>query len=237
MATKTTQETTRTIDQASGAEARLQALFEQLAQQAGRDLQAGPQGVGEPTAADQALIEQSIGASGDIAQRQLSQQMEQIMAQLSESLAARGVQGSSIESMMAGQIGSQGLQDIANMLSQQQAQGAQALMNLPFQRAQVEMGQNQQLLQQLTGTGNPLLQGGLQERLNTINSKNTTTQSGMSAADMAKVGMMIANPAAGIGQQLFSGLFGGGQGAQAQAQIAGNSMGNPYGFGPSGSGM
>jgi hypothetical protein len=197
VSTKQTQETTKTISSASGNEAAMNELFTMLAQQAGGQLgNLGPEMLGGPTAADRDLVAGSIGASTDIAKRELEVAMQQIMAQLSEQLASRGIQGSSIESMMAGQVGSQGLRSIADLVSQQQAQGGQALLNLPFQRAQTEIGRNQALLQRLTSLGGAVQQGGLQERLNTIGSTTTAKQS---ATDTAmQLGQTAGRTAAAI---------------------------------------
>ena len=217
MSSKQTQETTKTIRDATGNEALLNNLFTQIAQQAGAGLD-DFEGLGAgPTAADRDLVEQSIGASSDIARRELERSMKQIMAQLSEELAARGIQGSSIESMMAGQVGSQGFQSIANLLSQKQAEGGQALMNLPFQRANVELGKNQALLQRLTSLGGAIQQGGLAERLNTISSKTTQTQQ-PGAMQLAQMGMAFANPMAALGNAAL-GAFGGGGGQAGAAPL------------------
>jgi len=213
VSSKQTTESTKTIKGASGNEAALNDLFTQLAKQAGANLgDLGDLG-GTPTGADQALIDQSIGASSDIARRELEKTLQQIMAQQSEALAARGIQGSSIESMMAGQVGSEGLRQFANQLSGEQQQGAQALMNLPFQRGQLELGRNQALMQRLTSLGGAVQQGGLQERLNTIGSK-TTQESQPGAMQLLQAGGAIGGMATGNPFAALSGLggmFGGGQ--------------------------
>ena len=214
MSTKQTQETTKSIRSATGNEAALNALFTQIAQEAGANLGSlGQNMLGGPTAADRDLVEQSIGASGDIARRELERSMEQIMSQVSEQLAARGIAGSSIESMMAGQVGSQGLQSIENLMSREQAQGGQALLNLPFQRAQTEIGRNQALLQRLTSLGGAVQQGGLQERLNTIG--QTTTQSQSGGATAMQVGQQLGR----LGAAYFTG------GASEAALAAGGAAG------------
>jgi hypothetical protein len=195
VSTKQTQETTRTVDAARGNEKVISDLFTKIAQEAGGQLgDLGPDLAAGPTAQDRELVEQSIGASSDIAQRELERSIEQIMAQLSEQLAGRGIQGSSIESMLAGQAGSQGIQSMENLLSREQAQGGQALLNLPFQRAQTEIGRNQALLQRLTSLGTPIQQAGLNERLNTIDTTTVNTQSG--GANAMNIGKLAARAAA-----------------------------------------
>ncbi len=209
MASKQTQETTKTIRGASGGEAQMNRLFAQIAQQAGGNLGSLADLDLTPNSQDQALVDQSIGASSDIARRELEKTLQQIMAQQSESLAARGIQGSSIESMMAGQVGSEGLRQFANQLSGQQQQGAQALMNLPFQRGQMELGRNQALMQRLTSLGGAVQQGGLQERLNTIGSTTTQTQQpGM--AELMQLGASVGGMATGNPFAALGGMFGGG---------------------------
>ena len=199
---KTTE--TKTITGASGNEALLNDLFTKLAQQAGGSLSDFSGGVGVPNAQDQQLVDQSIGASGDMARRQLERTIQQLMAQMSESLGARGIQNSSIEAVGAGQIGSQGLQSIADSLSQQQMQGGQALMNLPFQRGQLELEQNAQLLQRLAGLGGAVQQGGLQERLNTIGT-TTETSTSPGLGGLMQMGAGFAGPLGQLGAQLFGG--------------------------------
>jgi hypothetical protein len=192
----------RDIAPAGAQEQGIMDLLAQMAQGAGgqmgdlSDLAAGR--IGGPTAADQQLVEQSIGASTDIALRELERTIQQIMAQQSGQLAARGLQGSSIEAVGAGQIGSRGVDQIANLLSQQQQQGAQALMNLPFQRAQTQIGANQALLQRLTGTAGPALQASLQERLNTMTQTATGSES-PSLMDYFKTGARTAVEVGKIG--------------------------------------
>lgn len=170
--TTATQTQTSRIDPAGQTESSAMRNLLDMAQRAGGqmgDLSQLAQGnVGMPSAYDQQLVEQSIGASTDIAQRELQRQLEQLMAQYGEQMAARGIQGSSIEAMQSGQIYSQGLDQMANLASQGQQMGSQALMNLPFQRAGVQLGANQQLFQQLVGGSQPVMESGLQQRLNTM---------------------------------------------------------------------
>jgi len=176
---KTTQDTSRTISGASGHEQALQQLFAQLAKSAGGqlgDLSGLASGqLQGPTAADQSLVEQSFGATADMARRGIDDEVTRLMSQLDEQLASRGIQGSSIESVNRGQVFGQGVNRMADVLSQLQGQQGQALMNLPFQRAQTQLGANNALFQQIAGLGSPVLNAGLQERLNTINTSTTST--------------------------------------------------------------
>lgn len=189
MGSQTTTETTkRSADPAGQQESSAMQALLSMARSAGNqmgDLSQLAQGnMGMPTAYDQQLVEQSIGASTDIAQRELQRQLEQLMAQYGEQLAARGLQGSSIEAMGSGQIFSRGLDQMANLASQGQQMGSQALMSLPFQRAQTQIGANQQLFRQLVGGAQPTMEAGLQERLSTM-SETASTKAPIDYANLA----------------------------------------------------
>ena len=204
---------TNTIPQASGQEQNLRDLLASLGQGAGGQFgdlsQLAAGNIGGPTGADQALVEQSIGASADIARRELERTLEQLQSQLGEQLASRGIQGSSIEAVQRGQLGSRGLDQIANLLSQESAQGGQALLNLPFQRAQTQLGANQTLLQRLTGTGGLGAQLGLQERL----AQGTSTQeTPFNPMQLLQAGLGAANPLSALTNLIPGG--GGNQGMQ-----------------------
>ena len=203
---------TNTIPQAGGQEAGLRQLLASLGQQAGGqfgDLSQLAQGnIGGPTEQDRQLVEQSIGASADIARRELERTLAELQGQLGEQLSSRGIQGSSIEAVQRGQLGARGLDQIANLLSQESAQGGQALMNLPFQRAQTQLGANQTLLQRLTGTGGLGAQLGLQERL----AQGTSTQeTPFNPMQLLQAGLGAANPLSALGN-----LIPGGGGQQLQ---------------------
>lgn len=199
-AAKQTQESQSTIQKASGSESQLLQMLSQLGLSAGGqmgDLSQLAAGNIGPTAQDRELVEQSVGASTDIASRQLEQQIQQLMAQLDEQLAARGIQGSSIEAVNRGQVFGQGVNAQANLLSQQQQLGAQSLQNLPFQRAQAQIGANQALFQRLMGASGQVVGGGLQERLAGASTRTTQTQQ-PGAIDMINAGANLAgvvNPA------------------------------------------
>lgn len=149
-----------------------------------------------PTAADQSLVEQSIGASSDIARRQLEDFVSQQQLGLDEAMSARGIGGSSIESMNRAIIGRDAQRQMANMLSQQQQQGAQALMQLPFQRANTQLNANQALFQRLAGAVNPALSTALQERLAQQKQVTTNESSGMSTGDWLAIGGQVGALAA-----------------------------------------
>lgn len=125
-----------------------------------------------PSGADRELIAKSIGATTDMARRSLQQLSAEGQARLGETLTGLGQQDSSQESVQRAILERDLLRNAQDLISQQQIQGSQALMNLPFQRAGVQLGANQALFQQLIGSAAPALQSLLQGRL----SQTTTEQ-------------------------------------------------------------
>jgi hypothetical protein len=126
-----------------------------------------------PTAGDKALVEESFGATRDMATRALEDFIRQGNLGLDESLSARGIQGSSIEAVQRATVNRDANRQMANILDQSRGQGAQALMGLPFQRAGMQLNANQQLFQQLLGAGGNVANFGLQERLADIDTFGT----------------------------------------------------------------
>lgn len=116
-----------------------------------------------PSPADKALVEQSIGASSDIARRQLEQFLSELMPQISQGMASRGIGGSSMEMAQRAIGGREATRQFGDILSRAQGQGAEALMQLPFQRAQTQLGANQLLFQQLMGAVMPVTSTRLQQ--------------------------------------------------------------------------
>lgn len=165
--TTTSEQTqTRKIAPPKEDESKAIQLLLKMAEDAQTQLGQGGFDIGGPTGADRKLVSESIGSSADIARSEMEKSINEIMAQIDENLSARGLQGSSIEAVKKGQVGAQGLQEIARMIAQAQQQGGQALMNLPIQRKGLEGNLNQQLYSRLVGGASPVLQAGLSERLN-----------------------------------------------------------------------
>ncbi|HUW10462.1 MAG TPA: hypothetical protein VM537_12095 [Anaerolineae bacterium] len=192
---KSTQTSTTSIAPAGGQEQQMMALLSKLGIESADQLSnlgnlANGQGL-VPNSQDRALVEQSIGASSDMARRQLQGFVEQQQLGLDDSLSARGVQGSSIESMNRAVIGRDANRQFANMASQEQQQGAQALMQLPFQRANVQLNANQALFQRLSGASNQVLSQSLQDRLANQTQTSTQEESGMSFNEMGQIGARI----------------------------------------------
>lgn len=165
--------TTTTIPGRSSQEEQIMQLLSRLAQQSGGqpgDLSKLAQGIlGGPTTADKQLVAQSIGFAGEQARNQLSTLLPYLAAQQREALGGQMGSEETVQAILGG-LGQQ--QQLTSSLLAQQQQGGQALMQLPFQRAQTQLSANQQLFNQIAGTANPLLQYGLQERV----AQPTTTQ-------------------------------------------------------------
>lgn len=196
---QTSQTTSRTtIDPRSQQESQLIRLFQGLANQAGSQLGefdlssllSGDSLV--PTDSDFNLANQAIEATGSTARRQLQDFVREGNLGLDETLSARGVQGSSIEAVNRGLVTRDANRQLANILDSERGQQANLLTQLPFQRANVQLGANQQLLQQL-GLGQFASNFGLQERLaqGTTRGSGTQRQSGFSTGDLLETGAAI----------------------------------------------
>jgi len=112
--------------------------------------------VGGPTAQDQELVAGTIGAASDIARRELAASLPLLLDQSRGSSGARGVSMSSSAAASDAIVGAQATRSLENLLSQQQIQGGQALMQLPFQRANVQLNANQLLYGGVLGSATGL---------------------------------------------------------------------------------
>ena len=142
--------------------------------------------------ADRALIEQSTNAGADIANRQIQQSVEALSRQTADRATGRGIEGSTIEAALEALAAQEGVRQSADVADQSQQFAAQAELSLPFQRAQTQLGANQQLFNQLVSASNPVLDIGLRERLG-----SATTQSESQTQDIGFSGSPISIP--GIG--------------------------------------
>lgn len=119
------------------------------------------EGMGTPdlgiTAQDRALVQQAQEATGESARIGMEQDMQSILRQLEDTAIGRGIEGSSLEAVNNALVGQQFQQQLAQLALQQQAQGSQALMNMPFQRAQAENQGNLARFQMLTGAAQPMV--------------------------------------------------------------------------------
>lgn len=192
----------KTIPGAGAAESNLMNLLMRIAQ-AGEG-QMGNLGAlargetGGPTAQDEALVNASIMRAREMAQRELEQYTPELSAQISEQMAQRGIEGSSSEVVARGLLGRNMQSQLAQALLQAQQQGGEALMNLPFRRAEVALNANQALFNRIIGAAAPVLSSQLQSRL----AQTTTTMKQPlgpeQIMEMAKTGgALIAAPFTG----------------------------------------
>jgi len=120
------------------------------------DFEKRQQGVGlGVTAADQEMAQKSIGYTGDLARLQLEQILPGILSQVSGQAGARGLGGSQIEGIQRSMAGNEQARLVQQMLLDEQRQTAQALPQMAFQRAGMELGRNAQLFQSLIGSYEP----------------------------------------------------------------------------------
>ena len=195
---KTTTTQTTSIPNAGGPEAQLQKLMQQLLKgQAGQlgdlsQLASGNLGI---TESDKRMIADSLGFTRDIVSRDTAALSQEGQARLGETLAARGIQGSSAESVDRAILERDLQRQGANQMDQGRIEANQAMMQLPFQRAQVQLGANQQLFQNILGAANPLLSNYLQDRM--ARQTQTDQQSGGELDAFMKLGSLAAAPFTG----------------------------------------
>lgn len=196
-----TETRTNKLPPKSSMEQQLLTLLTQMAKQSGGQmgdlskLASGDMSALGPTGADRELVGNSIGAARDMAARSLEFTGAEQQAQLGETLAGKGIQGSSIEAVQRA-IMQRGMQnEIANNVDRATQEGGQALLNLPGQRAQVQLGANAELMNRLSGAGGLSLNSMLQERLAQVKSTNKTT--GASWGELGQIMMGGGQIAAG----------------------------------------
>lgn len=209
MSTETTQ--TTTIPGAGQNERNMMRLFSELATGgagqlgdltalAGGDLSAlGPSGQ------DQELVAASIQRAAEMARRALKSQLAVGGAALDEELAARGIQDSSIEGFRRAGLEAGAFDVIANMVDQSRQEGGQALMNLPFQRAAVQLNANQALFNRILGAGGTVAQQGLQERLAQPRGTTRTPFSSQLMGLGTQIGGILSAPFSRGSSRLFTG--------------------------------
>lgn len=201
MGSKKTTNTTE-IPGASQAELLLRQLLGGVAGDAAGQLGdlsqlAGGQ-IGSPTGADQELIAASIERARQLAENQVQVSGQVQQAQLRENLQGATDSSREVAANLLQSLGTQ--QSIDQSVLQAGQQGGQALLNLPFQRAQTQLGANQALFQRIVGAASPVLAGQLQERI----AQPTTTQetSGFDLTTLAQLGGAAAgaffNPAGAV---------------------------------------
>ena len=129
----------------------------------------------QATDADRQLVEENFGLTNDLATRALEDFVRQANLGLDESLSARGIQGSSIESVNRGLVNRDATRQLANILDQQSMRSNDQLMQLPFQRAGMQLNANQALFNQLLGGATNAATFGLNERIADIDTQGWGT--------------------------------------------------------------
>jgi len=130
----------------------------------------------QPTAEDRRLTEESFGLTNQMAERALEDFVREQNLRLDEQLSARGIQGSSIEAVNRGLVRRDAGRQLADILDQSRREETQSLMQLPFQRAGMQLNANQQLFNQIIGGAQQGLQFGLNERIADIDTTGTGEQ-------------------------------------------------------------
>lgn len=103
------------------------------------------------TPQDLQFIQQQIGATREIAEREFAASLPGLLDQASANAAARGVTGSSSEAASRALVIQDAQRSLANLISQGQQQAASAALQLPLQRAGLQIGAGQFLGGQLLG--------------------------------------------------------------------------------------
>ena len=224
-------ETKTTIPGASNQETEIRRLMQMLAEGGAGQLgdlsklaQGDLTGLG-PSGQDTQLVADSIGRARSIGEREANAASGEQQARLGELLSSMGMQGSSSEFVQRGMVSQDAQRMILNMIDQAQMAGGQALMNLPFQRANVAMSANQSLFNQIAGMANPLQQSLLQERMAQPTETQTTS---MGPGEMMGIGAKLASnfiPIVGPAVSAGIGLLRGGKKNEPAAQ-SGSSSGN-----------
>lgn len=204
MSTSTT--TTQTIPGRGQQESDILKLLAELTGDAGGQLgDLGQLAQGDlsmlgPSGQDQELVSQSITRAAEMARRALQGQLQLGGANLDEELAARQVQGSSIEGFRRAGLEAGAFNQILNVTEGAAQRGGEALLNLPFQRANVQLNANQALFNRILGAGGLVAETGLQERLA---QPTQTTKTPFSAAQGLQLGTQLASAFAPPLKDLF----------------------------------
>lgn len=153
---------------------------------------------------DRDLVNQAQDAMTQMARIRAERAMEDAMRQSESQMLERGMDSSSIEAINNALLGQQFQDQMGQIALQQQAQGADALMNMPFQRAGVTMNANQLLM-------NRLVQGaqvglGYDQGIRQLNQTTETTKPselpGQVLGMGAQIGAALASGGTSIPTQL-----------------------------------
>jgi hypothetical protein len=211
----TSKETTRGYAGEMSPEAR--RIMQQLAetQMGNEQMQALARGELDITQQDRDLVNQSQDAMAQMARIRAERAMEDAARQSEAQMLERGLDSSSIEAINNALLGQQFQDQMGQIALQQQAQGSEALMNMPFQRAQTTMNANQLLM-------NRLVQGaqvglGYDRGIRQLNQTTETSKPSN-----------LPGQILGMGAQIGTAMATGGASVPVQAAA---SMQNPFGGG------
>jgi hypothetical protein len=138
---------------------------------------------------DRALIQQAQQATGDVARNQMAQNMQQATRQVEDTAIGRSMQGGTIEAMLQAMLGQQGQASLDQLAMQQQGQAAEGMLNMPFQRAQVQLGANQLLLNRLVQGTTPVVN--YDAAMRQLNQTSTTESNQGFGQSMAGLGATL----------------------------------------------
>lgn len=136
---------------------------------------------------DQSFLDQITKAQTDMERRERADLRLEGSRALDQSLGARGMEGSSIEAVERAIMERDLMRRSEDSSSKRQMLAAQ----LPYQRAEAQMGANRLLLERLLGAANPALQASLSERL--AQTKQYTQSSQKTETSGATVGELAGS--------------------------------------------
>lgn len=232
MGSKEETTTTRTIPgigaQERSARAMLMSLSEDAQGQMGdlSDLASGNLQISEQ---DRLLIQQINELSGEQARKQTLGNYEEVSRLVEDRLLDRNITGASIEAVDQAIMGRQLQQSLDTSTLQQQITSAQQLRQHTIDRAGVQLGANQILLQKLLGGAGAVSQLGLQERLNQGTDVATTETSGLGqvAGTLGQIGGMALGAMTGGASTAVQAAAGAAAGGGTAAGRVMNSGGGP----------
>jgi hypothetical protein len=147
---------------------------------------------------DLALINKAVGGQADISRNALKSQFTDQNARMKDDLGATGTRDSSVELLKRLMVGGDQANALKDVELTRMASGAQYGMALPFQRGQMQLSANSQLLSQL-GVASPILQSFLQERMAQGTTSSTGSSTGSTSTSGATMGEMAPFFAALLG--------------------------------------
>lgn len=134
--------------------------------------------------ADRALIEEAASASSDIANRQIDEALKRASRTVGERATAQGIDESSIEAALQALAAGEAVRSSADVADRSRQFTAESMLNLPFQRANLQLGANAQLFNQLVAASSPVLEMGLRERMAQAKTETKGTSFGYQSPEL-----------------------------------------------------